>query len=860
MASIELLDEETLNVTLNDDIGLESNINEPESINVEQLPNDYTPSYTETDPIFVSSPAASIKEDDITNWNSKSDFDGDYESLTNKPTIPTIPTNLSSFTDDLGSSPTHTHSQYLTEHQDISGKVDKETGKGLSSNDFTDTYKSNVDSNTVARHSHSNKSVLDDISSSDVSSWDSKQEALVSGTNIKTINNQSLLGSGNITIQGGGGGTATDVQINGTSITSNDVANIVTEGTYNASTNKIATKSDIPTKTSDLINDSGYSKIYYVSTHNNYTYEQIKNLIDDGYEICLKINGLNGQVVFFNNAIANMTRFNSSWIQFSFAWTTESYVYIYYFSNNTWETGFYDLLEYEPGKDLSTNDFTDEYKSNVDSNTSARHTHSNKSVLDDISSSDITNWNNKSTFSGNYNDLTNKPTIPDELSDLSDDSTHRLVTDTEKTTWNNKSDFSGSYTDLSNKQSIPSKTSDLTNDLGYITSSHTQDMLVFTSVETKTDANLGTIEIVTDPERDGSVNPAFIDSSAIRYKEDDDLEDIIDGKQDALVSGTNIKTINSTSLLGSGDITVSTFSGSYNDLSNKPTIPTKTSDLTNDSGFITDFGNAKTYYGTCSTASTTIDKVIVCPTFVLEEGVHITVSFKYGEGTSSFTTLNVNNTGAIRVYRLKSSIVTGYSGSLWQSGEMVDFTYNGEGWVIHERGLASTSQYGLVMLSNSVTSTSSSDGATSKAVKTAYDLADSKQDAITSTNKLDYSLIDNTPTIPTKVSDLTNDSGFIDSSYHDSSKQDELVSGTNIKTINGNSILGSGNLTINASAEVSNLLVALGLDTETYSTSTTYAVGDTVVHNNTVYECNTANTTGTWDSTKWDLVPIIVND
>lgn len=31
-----------------------------------------------------------------------------------------------------------------------------------------------------------------------------KQDTLVSGTNIKTINNQSLLGSGNITIQGGG--------------------------------------------------------------------------------------------------------------------------------------------------------------------------------------------------------------------------------------------------------------------------------------------------------------------------------------------------------------------------------------------------------------------------------------------------------------------------------------------------------------------------------------------------------------------------------------------------------------------------------------------------------------------------------
>ena len=32
-----------------------------------------------------------------------------------------------------------------------------------------------------------------------------KQDTLVSGTNIKTVNNESLLGSGNITIQGGGG-------------------------------------------------------------------------------------------------------------------------------------------------------------------------------------------------------------------------------------------------------------------------------------------------------------------------------------------------------------------------------------------------------------------------------------------------------------------------------------------------------------------------------------------------------------------------------------------------------------------------------------------------------------------------------
>lgn len=39
------------------------------------------------------------------------------------------------------------------------------------------------------------------------------QETLVSGTNIKTINNQSILGSGNITIQGGSGGGENVVEL-----------------------------------------------------------------------------------------------------------------------------------------------------------------------------------------------------------------------------------------------------------------------------------------------------------------------------------------------------------------------------------------------------------------------------------------------------------------------------------------------------------------------------------------------------------------------------------------------------------------------------------------------------------------------
>lgn len=64
-------------------------------------------------------------------------------------------------------------------------------------------------------------------------------------------------------------------------------------------------------------------------------------------------------------------------------------------------------------------------------------------------------WNAKSSFSGNYNDLTNKPTIPGALADLTEDSTHRTVTDAEKLAWTAKSGFSGSYNDLTDKPTIP---------------------------------------------------------------------------------------------------------------------------------------------------------------------------------------------------------------------------------------------------------------------------------------------------------------------------------------------------------------------------------------------------------------------
>ena len=66
-----------------------------------------------------------------------------------------------------------------------------------------------------------------------------------SGTTPTTLTGLKV-GNNYYTVSSGGGGSATDVQINGTSITSGGVANILTQTAYNSSTNKIATMSDVP--------------------------------------------------------------------------------------------------------------------------------------------------------------------------------------------------------------------------------------------------------------------------------------------------------------------------------------------------------------------------------------------------------------------------------------------------------------------------------------------------------------------------------------------------------------------------------------------------------------------------------------
>ena len=104
-------------------------------------------------------------------------------------------------------------------------------------------------------------------------------------------------------------------------------------------------------------------------------------------------------------------------------------------------------------------DTYEQTESNLADAVSKKHSHSNKSVLDKFGESSGEPTYDGSPISGAVDSVNGKTgtvvltasdvsalpdstEIPDSLSDLSDDSTHRLVTDTEKSTWNGKSTVS----------------------------------------------------------------------------------------------------------------------------------------------------------------------------------------------------------------------------------------------------------------------------------------------------------------------------------------------------------------------------------------------------------------------------------
>lgn len=151
------------------------------------------------DKISKSQTSGLVKNDGTVDTTSYSTFSGSYNDLSNKPSIPSASSDLSDGSDLVKKSST----SGLLKND---GSVDTNayitssaiTGKEDASNKVT-SWSSTVNDT----HYPSEKLVSDSLAT--------KQATLVSGTNIKTINNQSLLGSGNISVSGGGGLTFDDV-------------------------------------------------------------------------------------------------------------------------------------------------------------------------------------------------------------------------------------------------------------------------------------------------------------------------------------------------------------------------------------------------------------------------------------------------------------------------------------------------------------------------------------------------------------------------------------------------------------------------------------------------------------------------
>ena len=284
------------------------------------------------------------------------------------------------------------------------------------------------------------------------------------------------------------------------------------------------------------------------------------------------------------------------------------------------------------------------------------------------------------------------------------------------------------------------------------------------------------------------------------------------------------------------------------DLSYK-TLPTNTSDLTNDSGFITAndtiakanqlttgrningnvFNGSTdiTNYTTCTTgASTTAKAASISTGFTLKTGSQVRVKFST-VNTASAPTLNIQSTGAKRM-SYKGSLITN-ANFTFNVNKIYTFTYDGTYWVLE-------GDWDTVDISGKQDKINDLEDIRQGASLGKTSVQSSEGYAITSgIRHKDESVL---YTFSGSVNELEGDyivpvlhEGFVDAKgiYDDANefkftikhsdwesegdyviptmeevdaKQDTLVSGTNIKTVNGESILGSGDLSIDTSQPV----------------------------------------------------------
>lgn len=472
---------------------------------VSELTNDAKYLTTESDPT-VPAHVKAITQANITTWNNKSTFSGDYNDLSNKPTIPT---KVGELTNDAG---------YITGYTETDPTVPA-WAKAANKPTYTAAEVGALP-NTTKIPSKTSDITNDSGFITDTQLTNAikgKQDTLTAGDNIKIESNvisatmEDTYTKAFVWNSSSNTGDATDkaraqeildAYLAGERFNVNLLRDTQTSGLYEINT-------DRTTSTRLALIQHAYS--YSASSSTSSTGTQIST----GFECGLEITFADGKVTGVTNTSSIKmlgTKFLATGTNYTTPYTpeypgspaTKKYVDdsissitisptvsvvdkldstdpVAALSANQGRILNENKVDKVSGKGLSTNDFTTTYKNNVDANTTARHTHSNINALNAVTDAKIAAWDAKSTFSGNYNDLTNKPTIPSKVSQLSNDvgyitsyaetdptvpSHVKNITTADITNWNGKTSFDGKYSSLSG---VPTKLSQFTNDQGFIT-------------------------------------------------------------------------------------------------------------------------------------------------------------------------------------------------------------------------------------------------------------------------------------------------------------------------------------------------------------------------------------------------------
>lgn len=327
--------------------------------------------------------------------------------------------------------------------------------------------------------------------------------------------------------------------------------------------------------------------------------------------------------------------------------------------------------------------------------------------------------------------------VPTQTSDLTNDGSDGTSTYVEADELATVA-TSGSYSDLSNTPTIPTvptNVSAFTNDAGYQTASNVSSAVATeTTARQAADANLQSqidgISASSDVKDIVGTKAALNAYDTSTLGNNDIIKVLQDESQNNETTYYRWSTATSTfTLIGeegpyytksetdtllnakantSSLATVAT-SGSYVDLTNKPTIPTKTSDLTNDSNFVADASYVHTDNNFTSTEKTKLAGIAT--------GAEVNVNADWNATSGDAQILN------------KPTIPTVNNATLTiqANGTTVNtFTANASSNVTANIPSATTGRYGVTQLSDSTSSTSTTLAATSSAVKSAYDLAGTK--------------------------------------------------------------------------------------------------------------------------------------